>query len=182
MDFKTTLSLTKAQALLSNPSVSGKPYDKLVVGAIIFHPSSTTPKIFLVKRAAHETAFPNIFEIPGGKIDDTDIDILHGLGREVREETNMSFDTVSGCTEPLTYAIEKTVREGDKDVTSRTMSTQLNYVCEVADSDFRVDPREHSEGVWASRDEAAGLVMTDEMRGVVENAFKWKDGNMDSVL
>ena len=79
MDFSTTLALTKAQCLQRNPLPSGAAYDKLVVGAIIFHPTSAVPKLLLVKRAAHETAFPNVFETPGGKVDDEDASILDGL-------------------------------------------------------------------------------------------------------
>ena len=95
MDPQTFLSLTKAEYRLQHLSPSGQPFDKFVVGAIIFHPSqSNPPKILLLKRAAHETAFPNVFEPPSGKVEDTDASLYDGLEREVREETDSSIASV----------------------------------------------------------------------------------------
>ena len=65
---------------------------------------------------------------------------------------------------------------GVKRIVLRKMSLQMNFVCEVAGGEFDVNPDEHSEGVWAGREEVGGLEMTGEMRVVVENAFRWKEG------
>lgn len=50
----------------------------------------------------------------------------------------------------------------------RKTSLQMNFVCEVSGAEWRVNPDEHSEGVWARRGEVSGLEMTGEMRVFVE--------------
>ena len=101
-DPQRILSLTKAKYRLQHLSPSGQPFDKMVVGAIIFYPShSNPPKILLLKRAAHETAFPNVFELPSGKVEDTDASLYDRLEREIREETDLSIASVQGMVEPM---------------------------------------------------------------------------------
>ncbi|KAK3167658.1 hypothetical protein OEA41_010785 [Lepraria neglecta] len=120
-------------------SPSGLCYNKLIVGAIIFHPTSTPTKL-LLKHAAHETAFLNVFEIPDSRVDDTDATILHSLKREVREETGMEVETVTAAVESFSYAVEKSVWAGDERMVLREMSLQLNFGCEVAGGEFCVNP------------------------------------------
>ena len=86
----------------------------------------------------------------------------------------MEVKTVTVAVESFSYAVEKSVWAGDERMVLRKISLQLNFVCEVAGGEFGVNPDEHSEGVWASREEVGGLEMTGEMRVVVENAFRWK--------
>lgn len=88
LDLQTLLSLTKSQYCVKYPSPAGHPYDKIIVGAVIFHPTCSHPaKILLLKRVASEEFYPNVFEIPGGHVEDTDADIFQALVREVHEET-----------------------------------------------------------------------------------------------
>lgn len=171
---KSTLSLSKAQYLEAYASASGDPYDKLVVRAIIFDPKSIDSKILLIKRAAHETILPNMFKVAGSKVDNSDTTILDGLKREVMEETAMKIQNVNEIAESFCYAIEKTIKQGKVEEFVQKTSLHLYFFCEVADAIFRVDPSEHSEGLWATRDEVLGLGMTEEMRFVVEDAFKWE--------
>ena len=66
-------------------------YDNVLVGAVIFNPSVTSShKMLLLERAAHDPAFPDLFTIPGGHVEDTDPTLLHGLKREAQEETNLA--------------------------------------------------------------------------------------------
>lgn len=101
--------------------------------------------------------------------------------REVHEETALSFDSVEASIEPFAYFTEKTVKRSEEKVVVQKSSLQLNFVCEVVKDTFRVNPEEHSEGMWAAKDELGGLEMTDEMRLVVENAFRWKEGQAASI-
>ena len=81
---------------------------------------------------------------------------------------------MSGMTDSFDYAIKKTMTiEGGEEVVVRQMSMQLNFVCDVEEERFRVDPKEHSEVVWATREDMEELDMTVNMRGVVEKAFVW---------
>ena len=182
LDFHALLLLTKSEYRINNPSPAGHPYDKIIVGAVIFHPTSSPPaKILLLKRAATEKFYPNVFEIPGGHVEDTDADIFHALVREVREETTLSVDSAKASIEPFAYSTEKTIRLGEEKVVIQKSSLQLNFMCEIAEDKFRVNPDEHSEGIWAAQDEVEGLEMTEEMSLVVEDAFRWKSKQAASV-
>lgn len=181
-DFQALLHLTKSQYRINHPSPAGHPYDNIIVGAVIFHPTSSPPaKILLLKRAASEKFYPNVFEIPGGHVEDTDADIFGALVREVQEETSLSVDSAKASIEPLTYSTTKTIKVGEEEVVAQKSSLQLNFVCEVAENTFRVNPEEHSEGVWAAEDEVGSLEMTEEMRLVVEDAFRWRAKQASSI-
>ena len=75
-------------------------------------------------------------------------------------------------------AEQKIDKDGQEMVVTRT-TVQLNFICEVHGEEFRVNPDEHSEGLWASASEAAGLDITDEMRVVVRNAFDWREAQLE---
>lgn len=174
-EFQALLLLTKSQYRINHPSPGGHPYDNIIVGAVIFHPtSSPLAKILLLRRTATEKYYPNVFEIPGGHVEDTDADIFRALVREVKEETSLSVDSAKASIEPLTYSTTKTIKMGEEEIVVQKSSLQLNFVCEVAEDTFRVNPEEHSEGIWTGEDEIWNLEMTDEMRLVVEDAFRWK--------
>ena len=168
------LSLTKAQyhSLYS----SSPRYDEITVGAIIFKPSTVnTHNILLLKRAAHDSAFPNMFAVPGGHVEDTDLSIFQGLKREVFEETTMLVRGIIDQIDPLAWVTESPVQGAAEASVTRLTTLQLNFVCDVEEMTFQVDPEEHSVGVWADREEAGRLDMSTGMRRVVENAFKWKE-------
>ena len=91
LNIPLTLSQSKTSFLATNLSHSGKPYTSLVVAAAIFHPNATTHRVLLLKRSPAEKLFPHHWEIPGGKVDDTDKTIGDALKREVREETGLGI-------------------------------------------------------------------------------------------
>ena len=121
------------------------------------HFAGCPPKLLLLKRAAHDPAFPNLFAIPGGHIEATDTSAFHGLKREVLEETSMVVRDVVNQIDPLMWVTE----------TSSEKNMQLIFVCNVVGETFRVDPEEHSMGVWADKKEAAkfGDVSSNEEGG-----------------
>ena len=189
LNIPLTLSQSKTSFLTTNLSLSGKPYTSLVVGAAIFHPNATTHKILLLKRSPAEKLFPYHWEIPGGKVDDTDKTIGDALKREVKEETGLGikesettygesgFDWTLGEDVKGDDAKEgeavKAVTPG-KDVNNATeMALELNFMVESEESpeEVKVDPEEHLESLWAGESDIVGLKMTPEMRGVVEHSF-----------
>jgi 8-oxo-dGTP pyrophosphatase MutT (NUDIX family) len=148
-------------------------YDKIVVGAAILHPSSPSPKILLLKRNSTEQYYPNVFEMPSGKVDPTDATIADAVTREVLEESGLYVKSFVAGLPPLIYMTEKTIK-GDDEV-ERLVSKkciQLNFVVGVDKVEFRVNPGEHSEGLWASQEELTGLNMTTEMRHTVERVLE----------
>jgi hypothetical protein len=75
------------------------------------------------------------------------------------------------ASDPLTYLAEKTIHDGaDLRVVSK-QCIQLNYVAEVEGSEVVVNPEEHSEFIWAAKENVAGLDITEGMKGVLEDAF-----------
>jgi mutator protein MutT len=51
-------------------------------------------KILLGKRSPTEEVYPNLWGIPGGKIDSTDTSLEDGLSREVKEEIGIAIKNI----------------------------------------------------------------------------------------
>ena len=78
------------------------PINKITVGAAIFRTSKNgRSEILLLKRAAYETYYPGVFEIPGGKVDDSDTSIRSAVVREVHEETGLAITKVTNSLKPF---------------------------------------------------------------------------------
>jgi 8-oxo-dGTP pyrophosphatase MutT (NUDIX family) len=108
-------------------------------------------KVFLPKRAATKKFLPNVFELPGGHIDYGE-DIVEGLKREVKEEFGMAI-TVGDPFGCFTYT---------NDV-KRSHSIEVIYFAAFIDpiENIALDPADHSEFVWVSKDEL-DLVYNDQ--------------------
>lgn len=159
-------------------------YDKIVVGAVV---PKRGPEggwqILLLKCAAHEHFYPNIFEIPGGKVEDSDATLLDAVKREVHEETGIEVEKIIGTIGLFNYFVERKVPAADgTETTVKSMSLQLNFICAVAHHDVQVNPEEHSEARFVSRSQSKELEMTENMRAVVENSFSWFAGHTSSLM
>ena len=175
------LSMTETQVKARCPPF--RCFDNIVVGAIIFKSfAAGNNKLLLLKRAAHDPAFPNMFAIPGGHVEDSDKDILRALKREVLEETALVVRAVKDQIEPLAWTTERTTQGKDNNAETGPRSVQLMFVCDVEGDVFKVDPKEHSVGVWADEAEAEKLEMSEGMRKLVKNAFEWKKAIMKKDL
>ncbi|KAK1246441.1 hypothetical protein MKX08_000243 [Trichoderma sp. CBMAI-0020] len=164
------LSLSLDEFRKSQLSESGQPYDKIVVGAAAFRygPDSTSPIILLLKRAAHEPYFPNVFELPSGKVDPDDETLKGALVREVKEETGLDIVEIHAALNPMTYSTEKTVVDDvGKEVIVSKNAMQLNFVVSVSADTVALNADEHSDSRWATEDEL------NAMRLVVQEAFQW---------
>lgn len=154
-------------------STTGRSYEKVVVGAAIFrHEADGTPKLLLLKRADHETYFPGVFEIPGGKVDADDPGIKHAVIREVLEETGLSVTGFVAEVAPMLYTTEKKV--GGEVIAKRAI--QLNYVVACSEGEVKLSSGEHSGAVWVIEGGLDGLNVTDEMREVAGEAFASREG------
>ncbi|EUC44314.1 hypothetical protein COCMIDRAFT_6384 [Bipolaris oryzae ATCC 44560] len=119
-------------------------HDVLVTGAVVFDKDG---KILLVQRAADEKAFPDFWEIPGGKVEDDDETILHAAARELKEETGLRAIRVLRKVAQFTFGDEKPGRP-----TTRWL--KLIFEMEVDHADAVVlDPVEHQRFVFASEEE-----------------------------
>ncbi|KAL6911128.1 NUDIX hydrolase domain-like protein [Trichoderma evansii] len=162
----------------SHASVSGRPYDKVVVGAATLQYASSspskTPRILLLKRAPHELYFPNVFELPSGKVDPDDPTLKHALFREVKEETGLDVTEILAELRPMIYSTEKiTTGAAGEEVLVSKSAIQLNYVVLVSPGTIKLNTDEHSESCWASEADLGGLDITNAMRAVIQEAFQW---------
>ncbi|KAM5342082.1 hypothetical protein ACJ41O_015113 [Fusarium nematophilum] len=145
--------------------------DKITVGAAVVRTSKNGRKeILLLKRAAHEAYYPGVFEIPGGKVDESDASIRDALAREVAEETGLAVSGILTSLEPFTYTTEK---QAGQSLPTRKVTLQLSYLVQVQGNgdDFVINLDEHSEGIWSTADGLSDIPITDEMRKIVLEAL-----------
>ncbi|KAI3333810.1 NUDIX hydrolase domain-like protein [Ustulina deusta] len=154
------LPMSRDQFLASVNSASTLKFDKLVVGAAILRNEA---EVLLLKRRADEKHYPNVYEIPGGKVEHDDPTIQDAITREVLEESNLSVKDVSRPLSVITYTTESGA--GTRNV------IQLSYVITVQDTQFQVNPEEHSTGIWANIDMLAQLEITQDMKTLVSEAL-----------
>ncbi|KXH69174.1 NUDIX domain-containing protein [Colletotrichum salicis] len=135
-------------------TTNSKSWDGLATGALVF--SSSTNKILLLQRAAHDS-MPLRWETPGGAADPEDTSLFDACARELWEEAGLEaveivrvvseeegrepgsvFTNRSGTRVFCRFAFEVRVREdGGKGMEERV----------------RIDPEEHCDYVWASEEE-----------------------------
>ena len=175
---------SREQFRKAHPSVSGQLYDKVVVGAATFqYPKQGGPSLLLLKRSADEKYFPDVFELPGGKVEDPPIDhtIQDAVIREIHEETGLRITAILAELEPMIYTTEKkTADDANQHILVSSPAIQLNYVVSVADCDVKLS-KEHSESSWVAENELGGFSMTKEMEILVQHAFAWA-ANQTSVV
>ncbi len=91
-------------------------------------------KLFILKRASDDVQKPNIWEIPGGRLELGEDPFL-GVIREIKEETGMYIDVL--------YPMS--VRHFERD--DGQIITMLIFLCK-AKSDFVKISEEHSQFEW----------------------------------
>lgn len=156
-----------------NPSPSYR-ITKITVGAAIVRGSGAQKQILLLKRNTTEAYYPNVFEMPGGKVDESDASIRDAIIREVAEETQLKVADIKFPLFPIYYTTEKKVldEKGNAAVLQRH-AVQLSYVVEIEGDgrDFVVNKDELSEGMWADAEALEKIPITRKMRGLVDYAM-----------
>ncbi|KAL9012786.1 MAG: hypothetical protein Q9180_009073, partial [Flavoplaca navasiana] len=182
-------------------------YDRLVCSAFIFTPApchrhhnfhvneaTTPPRLLLLRRSSTDTAFPNLWEIPGGSVDKDDPTILHGLAREVFEETGLRL---TRFVRLVGGAIKWTTTEGhgSVDTLKEIKWIKLSFEIEVEEiGDLKIgvdehgderylpvdlDPQEHQDYAWVTEKEVRAFyeegvgrqIVSKEQAGKMLEAF-----------
>ena len=91
------LKMSLGETLAKVNAESSLKFDKVVVGAAILR---NDHRILLLKRRADEQHYPNVYEIPGGKVESSDADVMAAIIREVSEESSL---TVTKVVKALLY-------------------------------------------------------------------------------
>ncbi|KAF2662665.1 hypothetical protein K491DRAFT_686542 [Lophiostoma macrostomum CBS 122681] len=143
--------ITEAEFFEQNPQ-----YGKLCTGVVVFDDAG---RMLLVQRAKEEKAFPNLWEIPGGKVDDTDESILHGVARELKEEAGLDVTRVIRKIGEFGWEEYHTIRKRQE------VWRKLIFEVEVKELNVVLDPEEHQHYVFATeedvlQDKAGGIQLT----------------------
>lgn len=134
-----------------------------VVGVAIFQSpdNSPRPRVLVVKRAAHEDQFPNMWELPGGHVEEGET-VRAAICRETLEETGLVVEDVLGRFEDLRWISRSSGRA----------SAQYNYIVTVKlPLEIKLSAEEHDEWRWVAEDEVGGLSCSEGMKTVLSSAF-----------
>ena len=187
-------------------------YDRLVCSALIFapatcqhychqqpheHETKSPSRLLLLRRSSTDSAFPSLWEIPGGSIDKEDPTILHGLAREVFEETGLQL---TRFVRLVGEAIEWTTTEEDVAVEESKNIKWLKHSFEIEVSEIgaleggvdvegylralplEIDPEEHQDHAWVTEEEVRGFyeegvgreIVSKEQAGKMLEAFEMR--------
>ncbi len=104
-------------------------------------------RLLIVQRAAHDS-MPNLWEIPGGACDSTDKSILHGIARELFEETGLRVNELRHLVGPGDgHVVFKTSRKG-------LIVCKFTFEVEVESTEVvMLDPKEHQNYLWITEED-----------------------------
>ena len=117
-------------------------------------------------------------------VEDTDKTILDAAAREVAEETGLILSNIVGEIPPFDYKI-LAVEEGAVKKTIVKSTIQLNFVAQVVPLgssnafEVKLNPEEHQNYAWVSKEDFGLYDITRGMREVVKNALVWAEENLE---
>ena len=115
-------------------------YDAVATGALVFNGEN---KLLLIQRAGHDS-MPNRWEIPGGGCDLDDDSVLHGLAREVWEESGL-----------VVSAVNRIVDGGQVFFSRRGLRIcKFTFEADVESTEqVKLDPNEHQNHLWVTEED-----------------------------
>lgn len=144
-----------------------------VVGIAIFRRTSHEWQLLVVRRVETELAFPNMWELPGGHVEQGET-ISEALRRETMEETGLEIhdQDVVGKFEGLRWRS----KQGEKE------SVQFNFVATVQQpAEITLNPDEHAEWKWIYENEIDSLPTSAAMNKVLKDAFGFSKSHMTAL-
>lgn len=105
----------------------------LIVHAVIFNEKR---EVLIIKRSPSERMYPNLWDIPGGTLEDGE-DPAIGVMREVREETGLTISQVS----LFDYT-------SNIDEVKNAQFVRLIFIAKGTEDTVVLDPEEHTEFAW----------------------------------
>ncbi|WP_405274825.1 NUDIX domain-containing protein [Methanobrevibacter sp.] len=126
-----------------------KPYGLTVRGII----KNDANEILIVKRHPKSRTDPEMWELPGGKVESGE-EFADALVREIKEETNLDVE-IGDFAEAIqnNYSHKRTVQI-------------MMYLCEVK-GEIKISD-EHTEWMWASLEKIKGLEISTSLKKVLE--------------
>ncbi|KAJ1999596.1 hypothetical protein GGI04_004504 [Coemansia thaxteri] len=132
------------------------------------------PSVLIVQRAAHERSFPNEWEIPGGHVDPGE-SVLEAVSREIYEETALEVTKVLCEFSGFSYWSTEHQESEANNVGNTALpvcTLQLNFCVLVKDTQpVNLNPDEHQQYAWCTRETLETYKMTPEMKQVVSDSL-----------
>ena len=121
-------------------------------------------KIFIAKRAATKTTFPDRYELLGGHVDPGE-QLEVALRREIKEELDVEV-IIEAPVGAFTYTSEGVFK------------VEVCYLCSLSDptKEPTLNPADHSEARWIGAGDIALFEKEDEETEIVREAFKILEG------
>lgn len=108
----------------------------LIVHCVIFN---NKKEILILKRSSEEDVFPDLWDIPGGTLEDGE-DPEVGVKREIKEETGLDIKEMS-----LFYSMSNI------DTTKNKQFIRLEFIAQYDEvGTVILNPKEHQEYQWVS--------------------------------
>ncbi|KAG8424143.1 hypothetical protein J3458_000969 [Metarhizium acridum] len=134
---------------------NNKPWDGVATGALVF---DARGRILLVQRTSHDS-MPDLWEVPGGAVDDDDASILHGCARELWEEAGVAARRMARL---VTEGPGADAFQEFRNSTRSKLIGKFQFEVEVPEGQaVRLDPNEHQDFAWATEEE----VVREEVAG-----------------
>ncbi len=129
-----------------------------MVGGALFH----NGKLLVVKRTPERVFWPNLWEVPGGKVESGETD-EDAIGREFLEETGINVIRIRHYHQfEYSYAGKEAVEH--------------DFIVFADNYKVTIDPKEHTEFRWVSREELKSLEISSDMRISLEKSFDIHQG------
>lgn len=125
-----------------------------VVGGALFH----NGKLLIAKRTDERVFWPGLWELPGGRVEPGESD-EEAVVREFQEETSLDVTVVKRYHE-FHY------KYNDKD------AVENDFILKSDSFHVVIDPKEHTEFRWVSRDELDKFKISPDMKISIEKSFK----------
>ncbi|KAL8711972.1 MAG: hypothetical protein Q9220_003668 [cf. Caloplaca sp. 1 TL-2023] len=183
IDAMSALSWSKAECRKMFLQKNGKPYDQIVIGALI--PRQNVGHLWkpwivlLLKRAALDPYSVNTYEIPNGEVKDFDANILDAVKRVVLEETGMEIGKVMAAVDSCDYATAKEVEleHGGKIHIWKT-TLQLNFICDVTHQHgLKLKPEKHAGSTFVGNQEMIIWGIPNPLHALVAEGLAWLEDN-----
>ena len=127
---------------------------KRIVGGALFQKG----KLLVVKRTKERVLWPNLWEIPGGRVEGNESD-EEALIREFLEETTIKIRIFKKYNE-FYY------KYAGKD------SVESDFIIQADRFAVKIDPNEHTEYRWVTEEQLKNLEISPDTRKSIEKAFQ----------
>ncbi|KXX82648.1 MutT-like protein [Madurella mycetomatis] len=141
------LHITEKDFLSTRPLIAAA-----ATGALVFSKASGEDRALIIQRAAHDS-MPLLWETPGGACDLEDETILHGVARELWEETGLRMKSVTRQVGGGYTFITRSGLAVTKLTFEAEVETPVSAQGEQLFPKVTLDPNEHVRFLWATEEE-----------------------------